>query len=113
MYGKQTLHVPMGSTFYDAAHSNHWMAVTYITRNDGELARTDHMTIRTISMPTSYKLFANITKNRLNEHLEYEMVEQCGFRKGRICIDAIFTVQQISEKRKEQNLLLFLLFIDY
>ena len=39
--------------------------------------------------------------------------EQCGFRKGRICTDAIFTKQQIIEKRKEHNLLLFLLFIDY
>ena len=39
--------------------------------------------------------------------------EQCGFRKGRSCPDAIFTVQQMMEKRKEHNLLLFLLFIDY
>ena len=29
------------------------------------------------------------------------------------CTDAIFTVQQIMEKRKEHNLPLFLLFIDY
>ena len=42
------------------------------------------------------------------------MVEgQCGFRKGRSCTDAIFTVQQIIEKRKEHSLPLFLLFIDY
>jgi len=39
--------------------------------------------------------------------------EQCGFRKGRSCTDAIFTVQQIIEKRKEHNLQLFLLFIGY
>ena len=39
--------------------------------------------------------------------------EQCGFIKGRSCTDAIFTVQQIIEKRKEHNLPLFLLFIDY
>jgi len=65
-------------------------------------------------MPTAYKLFANIMKNRLNEHAEDEMVEeQCGFRKGRSCADAIFTVQHITEKRKEPNLQLFLLFIDY
>jgi len=55
-------------------------------------------------LPTAYKLFANIIKNRLNEYLEDEMVEeQCGFRKGRSCTDAIFTVQQIMEKRKEHN----------
>jgi hypothetical protein len=63
--------------------------------------------------PTAYKLFANIIKNRLNEQWENEMEEeQCGFRRGRSCIDAIFTVQQIIEKRKEHNLQLFLLFID-
>jgi len=46
--------------------------------------------------------------------LEEEMVEeQCGFRKGRSCTDAIFTVQQIMENRKERSLPLFLLFIDY
>ena len=39
--------------------------------------------------------------------------EQCRFRKGGSCIYAIFTVQQIMEKRREHNLLLFLLFIDY
>ena len=65
-------------------------------------------------LPTAYKLFANIIKRRLNEYLEDEMVEgQCSFRKGYSCTDAIFTVQQIMEKRKEHNLPLFLLFIDY
>jgi hypothetical protein len=39
--------------------------------------------------------------------------EQCGFRKGRSCVDAIFTAQQITEKSKERNLPLLLLFIDY
>jgi hypothetical protein len=64
----------------------------------------------TTLLPTAY----NIIRNRLNEYLEDEMVEeQCGFGKGRSCTDAIFTVQQIIEKRKEHNLPLFLLFIDY
>jgi len=39
--------------------------------------------------------------------------EQSGFRKVRSCTDAIFMAQQIMEKRKEHNLPLFLLFIDY
>jgi sorting nexin-29 len=44
-------------------------------------------------LSTAYKLFTNIIKNRLNEHVEEEMVEeQCGFRRGRNCTDAILTV---------------------
>jgi len=51
-------------------------------------------------LPTADKLFANI-KNRLNKHLEDEMVEeQCGFRKGRNYTNAIVTAQHIIEKRK-------------
>ena len=46
--------------------------------------------------------------------LEDEIVEEeCGFRKGRSRTDAIFTVQQIMVKREENNLPLFLLFLDY
>ena len=37
--------------------------------------------------------------------------EQCGFRNGRSCMDPIFKVQKIMEKRKVHNLPLFLLFI--
>ena len=71
-----------------------------------------------INVCTVHLLFlfqpTNIIRNRLNEYLEDEMVEeQCGFRKGRSCTDAIFTVQQIMDKRKEHNLPLFLLFIVY
>lgn len=29
LYREQTLQVSMGSTLYDAGHSNHWMTVTY------------------------------------------------------------------------------------
>jgi len=59
-------------------------------------------------LPTAYKLLANIIKNRLNEHVKDEMVEeQCDFRMGRSCTDAIVMVKQIIEKRKEHNLLLF------
>ena len=38
--------------------------------------------------------------------------KRAGFRKGRSCTDAIFTVQQIIEKRKEHNLPLLPLFVD-
>ena len=69
---------------------------------------------RKFSIAHSLQTIYIYNKNRLNEHVEEEMVEeQCGFRKGRSCTEAIFMVQQIIEKRKEHNLLLFLLFIDY
>jgi len=56
------------------------------------------------------KLFANTIKKRLKEHVEDEMVEEkCGFRKGCNCTDAIFTVQQINEKRKEHYCYFFYL----
>ena len=46
--------------------------------------------------------------------MEDEIVEEeYGFRKGRSCTDTIFTVQQIIGNRKEHDLPLFLLFIDY
>jgi len=46
--------------------------------------------------------------------MEDRMVEeQRGFRKGHSCTDAIFTVQQIIEIKKEHNLPLFLLFTVY
>lgn len=45
--------------------------------------------------------------------LEVLTKEGCGFKKGCISLDATFTVQQTIGKRKECNLLSFLLFVDY
>jgi sorting nexin-29 len=43
---------------------------------------------------TAYKLFAIIIRDKLNEHLEDEMLEeQCGFRKGRSGTDGRGTVR--------------------
>jgi sorting nexin-29 len=62
-------------------------------------------------LPTAYKLFTNIIKYRLNEHVEEEMVEeQCGFRKGRSSTDAIFTVQQITGIRKNTTYRYFFIY---
>jgi hypothetical protein len=56
-------------------------------------------------LPTAYKLFTNIIRNKLNEYFGDEMIEeQCGFRKGHSCTGAIFTVQQIIEKKKRTQL---------
>ena len=65
-------------------------------------------------MNSGYKIYANIIKNKLQPIAEKILQEeQCGFRKGRSCIDAIFTIKQIMEKRIEYNLPLYLLFLDY
>ena len=70
---------------------------------------------RGISLLNSgYKIYANIIKTKLQPIVENILQEeQCGFRKGRSCIDAIFTIKQIMEKRLEYNLPLYLLFLDY
>jgi hypothetical protein len=39
--------------------------------------------------------------------------EQNGFRRGRSCMDSIFTIQQLLERHREYNIETHLLFIDY
>ena len=65
-------------------------------------------------LSTASKLYASILKNRLNKYAENILDEsQNAFRKGRGCIDPVFTLKQIIEKRREYNLPLYLLFVDY
>jgi hypothetical protein len=64
-------------------------------------------------LSTASKLFANIHKNKVNKYAEVILDEsQYAFRKGRGCIDPVFTLKQIIEKRKEYNQPLYLVFID-
>ena len=51
----------------------------------------------------------------LNEHLERSRLlpeSQCGFRKNRGTIDMIFTARQLQEKCQEQNVDLYMTFVD-
>ena len=53
--------------------------------------------------------------NRLNAHLDQAGLipeSQCGFRKGRGKIDVIFTARQLQEKCQEQNVDLYMTFVD-
>ena len=53
--------------------------------------------------------------NRLNEHLEQSGLlpeSQCRFRKDRRTIDIIFTARQFQEKCQEQNVDLYMTFVD-
>lgn len=67
---------------------------------------------RGISVTSSVgRLYGRILKKRIE--LEYrEIEEQSGFRAGRSCMDNIYTLQQIIEKRVARNLSTHLVFID-
>ena len=61
------------------------------------------------------KILAKILLNRLNVHLNQKGLipeNQCGFRKDRGTIDMIFTARQLQEKCQEQNVDLYMTFVD-
>ena len=61
----------------------------------------------------AYKIVAIVINKRLQpliERLDHE--NQCGFRKGRGCTDAVFTVKMAIKKRREHNLETWILFLD-
>ena len=61
------------------------------------------------------KILARVLLNRLNEHLEQSGLlpeSQCGFRKNRGTIDMILTARQLQEKCQEQNVDLYMTFVD-
>ena len=59
------------------------------------------------------KIFARIIQERLQTIAEYILPEsQCGFRKGRGCVDMIFVARQLMEKAIEHGETLFVLFVD-
>ena len=61
------------------------------------------------------KVLARVLLNRLNEHLEQSGLlpeSHCGFRKDRGTIDMTFTARQLQEKCQEQNMDLYMTFVD-
>ena len=60
------------------------------------------------------KLYAKILVMRLQSLSEKHLPEsQCGFRPSRGTTDMIFTLRQIQEKCREQNLPLYICFVDF
>lgn len=57
------------------------------------------------------RLYGRILKKRIEGNIQ-EIEEQSGFRTGRSCMDNVFVLQQIMEKRKAHNLTTHLIFID-
>ena len=63
----------------------------------------------------AWKILAKILLNRLNVHLDMAGLipeSQCWFRKDRGTIDMIFTVRQLQEKCREQNVDVYMTFVD-
>lgn len=60
------------------------------------------------------KILARIILNRFIEHVceDYLPDSQCGFRKGRSTTDMIFATRQLQEKCREQDMGLYLIFVD-
>ena len=61
------------------------------------------------------KVLARVLFKRLNEHLEHSGLlpeKLYGFRKDRGTIDMIFTARQLQEKCQEQNMDLYMTFVD-
>lgn len=59
------------------------------------------------------KLMARIIKERLEKIADRVLPEsQCGFIKGRGCVDMIFAARQLIEKVREHDDSLFVLFVD-
>jgi sorting nexin-29 len=62
---------------------------------------------------TGYKIYTKILNTHLQTITEVILLENLsGFRKGRSCIDNIFALNQITEKRREFNLEMHIAFID-
>ena len=60
------------------------------------------------------KILTRILLNRLSLHLADNVLpeSQCGFRAQRSTIDMIFAARQVQEKYREQNLDLYMVFVD-
>ena len=59
------------------------------------------------------KVFCRVVQMRLAERAEKLLREsQCGFRKGRGCVDQVFSLRILAEKAREFNTPLFLAFVD-
>ena len=64
-------------------------------------------------LETAYKVLAIILHSRLQplvESIDHEA--QCGFRQGRGCMDAVFSIKMALKKRREHNLESWVLFLD-
>lgn len=78
----------------------------------GDLQQCDNW--RGISLlDVAGKVFARLIQERLSSIAERLLPDsQCGFRKGRGCVDMVFVARQLLEKAREHNDYLYTLFVD-
>ena len=86
--------------------------ITTLFKNKGE--RSDCNNYRGISLLSVIgKVFAKVILIRLQKLAERVYSEsQCGFRAGRSTIDMVFSLRQLQEKCREQQMPLYTAFID-
>ena len=65
-------------------------------------------------MNTGYEIYSKLIAKRLTVIADVLLLEeQNGLRKGRSCMDCIFSASQIIEKHREFNIPTFIAFIDF
>ena len=83
------------------------------SKGKGILIYDNHRDISLLSI--AGKILPRVLLNRSNEHLEQSGLlpeSQCGFRKDKGTIDMIFTARQLQEKCQEQNVDLYMTFVN-
>ena len=88
-------------------------SIVHIYKRKGEKSICDnHRGISLLCI--AGKILARILLNRLALHLADNILpeSQCGFRAQRSTIDMIFATRQVQEKCREQNLALYMVFVD-
>ena len=86
--------------------------IVTLYKNKGD--RSDCNNYRGISLLSIVgKIYARVLLERLHKLAERVYPEsQCGFRSGRSTIDMIFSMRQLQEKCREQNMPLYVAFVD-
>jgi len=65
-------------------------------------------------LSTPIKILANVIKKRLSLAVDHQLrEEQAGFRRGRGCIDHVFTLRSIVEQSTEWQRTLYVNFVDF
>ncbi|KAL8593739.1 hypothetical protein ACOMHN_042033 [Nucella lapillus] len=87
--------------------------IVYLYKGKGDKSSCDNYRGNSL-LSLAGKILSKIILNRLNTHLLDETVpeSQCGFRQKRGTVDMLFAARQIQEKCREQNMDLYILFVD-